>query len=86
MPETPAALRPTPVVTAFLRRQGLVLLVRRSAGVDVPLEEMAGSELGYPQRPGILLRNTYFDIAPARLIRAWFTERGGNDQWGPSPM
>jgi 8-oxo-dGTP pyrophosphatase MutT (NUDIX family) len=33
MPETPAALRPTPVVTAFLRHQGRVLLVRRSARV-----------------------------------------------------
>ena len=33
MPETPAELRTTAVVTAFLRHQGRVLLVRRSAGV-----------------------------------------------------
>ena len=33
MPEIPVELRPTPVVTAFLRHQGKVLLVRRSAGV-----------------------------------------------------
>ncbi len=56
------------------------------SGLDAPLEEMAGSELGYPQRPGILLRNTYFDITPARLIGAWFTECGGSDRWVPSPM
>ena len=33
MPETPAELRTTAVVTAFLRHQGRVLLVRRSTGV-----------------------------------------------------
>jgi translation initiation factor eIF-2B subunit delta len=55
------------------------------AGLDAPLEEMAGSELGYPQRRGIRLRNTYFDVTPARLISAWFTERGGSDQWVSSP-
>ena len=33
MPETPAALQSTPVVTAFLRHRGRVLLVRRSARV-----------------------------------------------------
>jgi 8-oxo-dGTP pyrophosphatase MutT (NUDIX family) len=33
MPETPAALRSKPVVTAFLRYRGRVLLVRRSGRV-----------------------------------------------------
>ena len=59
---------------------------KAATGVDAPLEEMAGGELGYPQRPGILLRNTYFDITPARLISGWFTERGGSDHWASSPM
>jgi translation initiation factor eIF-2B subunit delta len=58
---------------------------KAAPGLDAPLEEMAGSELGYPQRPGILPRNTYFDITPARLISAWFTERGGSDHWVLSP-
>jgi translation initiation factor 2B subunit (eIF-2B alpha/beta/delta family) len=73
------------------RDQGIPFYVccegfKAAAGLDAPLEEMAGTELGYPECPGILPRNTYFDITPARLISAFFTERGGSDHWVSSPM
>jgi translation initiation factor eIF-2B subunit delta len=41
---------------------------------DFSLEEMDPGELGAPEMPGILVRNIYFDITPARLVSAWIDE------------
>jgi translation initiation factor 2B subunit (eIF-2B alpha/beta/delta family) len=41
---------------------------------DFGLEEMDPAELGAPDMPGILVRNIYFDITPARLVTAWIDE------------
>lgn len=40
------------------------------------LEEMASSELGVPNWPGVTVRNIYFDITPAALVSAWIDETG----------
>lgn len=48
---------------------------RRTAD-DISLEEMDPSELAAPEMPGILVRNVYFDITPARLVSAWIDEDG----------
>ncbi|PIE83175.1 MAG: hypothetical protein CSA09_03685 [Candidatus Contendobacter odensis] len=50
---------------------------RRDA--DAPplkLEEMAATELGTPQWPGVMVRNIYFDLTPASLVSAWIDETG----------
>lgn len=50
---------------------------RLSADAAQPvLEEMAPSELGAPEWPHVTVANVYFDITPARLVSAWFTEHG----------
>ncbi len=41
---------------------------------EINLEEMDPGELGAPEMPGILVRNVYFDITPARLVSAWIDE------------
>ena len=41
---------------------------------EASLEEMDPLELGAPEMPGILVRNIYFDITPARLVTAWIDE------------
>ncbi|PLX83483.1 MAG: initiation factor 2B [Desulfuromonas sp.] len=41
-----------------------------------PLEEMDPAELDAPERPGLTVRNIYFDITPARLVSAWIDENG----------
>lgn len=47
----------------------------RQTGEPLPeLEEMAANELGAPERPGVAVRNVYFDITPARLVSAWISE------------
>ena len=47
----------------------------RQTGEPLPeLEEMAADELRAPERPGVTVRNVYFDITPARLISAWISE------------
>jgi translation initiation factor 2B subunit (eIF-2B alpha/beta/delta family) len=45
------------------------------------LEEMDPGELGAPAWPGVAVRNIYFDITPARLIDAWFSEQGQRRTW-----
>ena len=42
---------------------------------EMSLEEMDPAELGAPEMPGILVRNVYFDVTPARLVSAWVDER-----------
>lgn len=47
----------------------------RKIGEPLPeLEEMAVTELGVPEWPGVAVRNVYFDVTPARLISAWISE------------
>lgn len=41
---------------------------------EMNLEEMDPGELGAPEMAGILVRNVYFDITPARLVSAWIDE------------
>jgi translation initiation factor 2B subunit (eIF-2B alpha/beta/delta family) len=49
----------------------------RAAGQPPPeLEEMAAAELETPDWPGVTVRNVYFDLTPARLVRAWIDETG----------
>jgi translation initiation factor eIF-2B subunit delta len=48
---------------------------------EVSLEEMAPSELAPPDLPGILARNVYFDLTPARLVSVWVDELGAREQW-----
>ncbi len=43
---------------------------------EFELEEMDPAELSPPDLPGILVRNVYFDITPARLVTAWVDENG----------
>lgn len=40
----------------------------------VALEEMDPAELGVPPLPGIVVRNVYFDVTPARLVDRVVTE------------
>lgn len=45
--------------------------------MDEPeLEVMDPSELDTPSLPHVEIQNIYFDITPARLISAWFDEKG----------
>jgi len=41
---------------------------------EINLEEMDPGELAAPEMPGILVRNVYFDVTPARLVSAWIDE------------
>ena len=43
---------------------------------DISLEEMDPRELAPPELPGILARNVYFDVTPARLVSTWIDELG----------
>ncbi len=48
---------------------------------DTSLEEMDPRELEPPDLPGILARNVYFDLTPARLISSWIDELGAREHW-----
>lgn len=48
---------------------------------ETTLEEMDPGELSAPELPGILARNVYFDVTPARLVTAWIDELGAQDSW-----
>ncbi len=50
---------------------------------DVSLEEVDPGELSPPELPGILTRNVYFDVSPARLVTAWIDVRDVLRQWSP---
>jgi translation initiation factor eIF-2B subunit delta len=50
---------------------------RRSEAMGVPeLEAMDATELDGPELSDVQVQNIYFDITPARLISAWFDEKG----------
>jgi translation initiation factor 2B subunit (eIF-2B alpha/beta/delta family) len=51
------------------------------AAEDFHLEEMQALELGFDTINHVDIRNTYFDITPARLIRGWVTESGLKSEW-----
>ncbi len=46
------------------------------AGKTPELETMDTAELNGPDLPFVQLKNVYFDITPARLIKAWINEDG----------
>jgi len=46
---------------------------------EINLEEMDPGELAAPEMHGILVRNVYFDVTPARLVTAWIDEEGLHD-------
>jgi ribose 1,5-bisphosphate isomerase len=46
------------------------------AGKTPELETMDTAEINGPDLPFVELKNVYFDITPARLIRAWINEDG----------
>ncbi|MBI4184788.1 MAG: initiation factor 2B [Proteobacteria bacterium] len=48
------------------------------------LEEMDAAELGAPRWPRVEIANIYFDLTPARLVSAWFSEDGGKPREGRS--
>ncbi|MDH3404920.1 MAG: hypothetical protein OES32_17735 [Acidobacteriota bacterium] len=48
---------------------------------ETSLEEMDPAELSPPELPGILTRNVYFDVTPARLVTAWIDEDGSIEEW-----
>lgn len=50
--------------------------VTSSLATEITLEEKDPTELGAPQLPHVTVHNVYFDITPARLVRAWITEEG----------
>ena len=50
---------------------------RRTEEMGEPaLEVMDPSELDTPSLPHVEVQNIYFDITPARLVSAWFDEKG----------
>ncbi len=70
------------------RDQGVPMYVccesfkRRPPDMEVPpLEAMGSAELGAPALAGVAVRNIYFDVTPARLVSAWFDERGMHTSW-----
>ncbi len=50
---------------------------------EISLEEMDPRELEPPELPGILARNVYFDVTPARLVSSWIDELGAREHWPP---
>ena len=43
---------------------------------EIELEEKDAAELGYPEMPGVRVRNIYFDLTPPHLISGWISEEG----------
>ena len=40
-----------------------------------------GTGVAARPNPGILVRNVYFDVTPARLVSAWIDEEGARTSW-----
>jgi translation initiation factor 2B subunit (eIF-2B alpha/beta/delta family) len=55
---------------------GESLKLDRLGGEPPELEEMPAAELGVEPRPGLRVRNTYFDVTAPVWVHAYHTEAG----------